>query len=304
MHNRSRIFSPLAHVVWRFNAPKKDQIRLSLTQSYQSPSLFNLVPRPRLDTTYPVPGPNTSSNADYAGNPNLKPERAIGVDLAFEHYPVSGGVVSVNVFSRRIKDLARAVILLENVSWATSPRYVHRRRNIGSAIASGIEFDAKMKLNEIIDGAIAVDLRANVSLFDSRVDSVHGPNNRLNEQPRGKGNIGADYRFRDSALTLGGTVSYTPAYTIQDTDTQLSGSSATRTIDTYAVWDVSPTSKLRLTFSNLAPRDTRNSTAILTSGQLQTAVNSSRSNATVALRFEIRLWEGYSDLQRFIFRSR
>jgi len=289
VHNRSSIFSPLAHVVWRFNAPKKDQIRLSLTQSYQSPSLFNLVPRPRLDATYAVPGPNTSSNADYAGNPDLKPERANGIDLAFEHYPVSGGVVSVNFFSRRIKDLVRAVILLESVSWATSPRYVYRRRNIGSAIASGIEFDAKMKLNEIIDGAIAVDLRANVSLFASRVDSVHGPNNRLNEQPRGKGNFGADYHFRDTALTLGGTVSYTPAYAIQDTDTQLSDNSATRTIDAYALWSVSPTSKVRLTLSNLAPRDSQNSTAILTGGHLQTRANSSRSNATVALRFEIRL---------------
>ena len=204
---------------------------MSLTQSYQSPSLFNLVPRPRLYATYPVPGPNTSSNAGYAGNLDLKPERANGIDLAFEHYPVSGGVVSMNFFSRRIKDLACGVILLKNVSWATSPRYVYRRLNIGSAEASGIEFDAKMKLNEIINVAVAVDLRANVSLFASRVDSVQGPNNPLNEQPRGKGNFGADYHFRNTALTLGGTVSYTPAYAIRDTDTQLSGSSATRTID-------------------------------------------------------------------------
>jgi iron complex outermembrane receptor protein len=236
-----------------------------------------------------VPGPNTSSTADYAGNPEQKPERANGIDLAFEHFPASGGVVSVSFFSRRIKDLVRGVILLENVPWATSPRYVNRRRNIGNAISRGIEFDAKMKLNDVIDSAIAVDLRANVSLFDSRVDSVHGPNNRLNEQPRGKGNIGADYRFRDSVLTVGGTVSYTPAYTIQDTDTQLYSSSSTRAIDSYALWALSATSKLRLTISNLAPGDTRNSTAILTGGQLQTTANSNRGNATVALRIEIRL---------------
>ena len=120
------------------------------------------------------------------------------------------------------------------------------------------------------------------------MDLVQGPNNRLNEQPRGKDNFGADYHFRNTALTLGGTVSYTPAYAIRDTDTQLSGSSATRTIDSYAPWTVSPASKVRLTLSDLAPRDSRNSTAILQGGQLQTTVNSSRSNATVALRFEIR----------------
>ena len=32
--NRSTVVSPLAHLVWRFDAPKRDQLRLSLTQSY------------------------------------------------------------------------------------------------------------------------------------------------------------------------------------------------------------------------------------------------------------------------------
>ncbi len=287
--NRSSVFSPLAHLVWRFNAPKKDQIRLSLTQSYQSPSLFSLVPRPRLDETNPVPGPNTSSTADFAGNPEQKPERANGIDLAYEHYPASGGLFSVNFFSRRIKDMVRRVVLLENVPWATSPRYVNRVRNVGSAVSNGVEFEARMKLNEIIEGAIAVDLRANLSLFDSRVESVHGSNNLLNGQPHGKGNIGADYRFKDSEITIGGTASYTPAYTIQDTDTQVSTNSANRVIDVYALWIISPANKLRLTLSNLAPIGSRSSTVILTDNQQQSSVYSSRANASVALRLEMRL---------------
>lgn len=287
--NHSSIFSPLAHIVWRVNAPKKDQIRLSLTQSYQSPPLYTLVPRPRLDSTYPVPGPNIAANPDYAGNPNLKPERANGIDLAFEHYPEGGGVIAVNFFSRRIRDLVRGVTQLETVSWATSPRYVYRSRNLGNAVSKGVEFDVKVKLSEWIKGAAPVELRANLSLFSSRVDSVRGPNNRLNDQPRGKANVGADYKIADTAFTIGGTVAYTPAYTIQNTDAQVSANAASRTIDAYLLWALSPANKLRLTVSNLAPIDGRNSTAFLTDTQLQSSAYTNRSYAAIALRLEMRL---------------
>ncbi len=289
VRNSSSIVTPLAHLVWRINAPKKDQLRLSVTQSYQTPGLFNLVPRPRLDSTYPVPGPNIAANPDYAGNPYLKPERANGIDFGYEHYSEGGGVVAINLYSRRINDLVRGVILLETVSWATSPRYVHRSRNIGSATSNGIEFDAKLQLSEMIANGPPVDLHANVSVFNSNVDSVPGPNNRLNGQPRAKGNFGADYRPKGSAFVLGATVSYTPAFTIQDTDTQQSGSGANRTIDAYVLWTITPATKLRLTVSNLAPRDNASSMAVATGLQRQSTYFSSLGYTTMALRLEMRL---------------
>ena len=289
VRNSSSIVTPLAHLVWRINAPKKDQLRLSVTQSYQTPALFNLVPRPRLDSTYPVPGPNLASNPDYAGNPFLKPERANGIDFAYEHYSEGGGVVSINLYSRRINDLVRGVILLENVSWATSPRYVHRSRNIGRATSNGIEFDAKLQLSEMIANGPPVDLHANASVFDSKVDSVPGPNNRLNGQPRAKGNFGADYRPKGSAFAVGATVSYTPAFTLQDTDAQQSGSSANRTIDAYVVWTITPTTKLRLAVSNLAPRNYAGSIAVVTGLQRQSTYVTSFGYTAMALRLEMRL---------------
>ena len=77
--NRSTVLNPLAHVVWRFDAPRRDQVRASLTQSYRSPPTQSLVARPRLNTLYPAPGPNTAISADFAGNPQLKPELANGL---------------------------------------------------------------------------------------------------------------------------------------------------------------------------------------------------------------------------------
>ncbi len=289
VRNSSSIVTPLAHLVWRFNAPKKDQLRLSVTQSYQTPSLFNLVPQPRLDSTNPVPGPNLAANPDYAGNPFLKPERANGIDFGYEHYSEGGGVVAINLYSRRINDLVRGVILLENVSWASSPRYVHRSRNIGRATSNGIEFDAKLQLSEMMAGGPPLDLRANVSIFDSKVDSVSGPNNRINGQPRAKGNFGVDYRPKGSAFTVGATISYTPANTIQDTDTQQSGNAASRTIDAYMLWTISPATKLRLTFSNLAPRNEGSSIAVVTGLQRQSTYYSAPGHSTTALRLEMRL---------------
>lgn len=289
VRNSSSVLTPLGHAVWRFNAPRKDQLRLSLTQSYRSPVPFQLIARPRLDAQYPVPGRNTPVNPDYAGNPNLRPERANGIDLALERYLNAGGVISVNVFSRHIKDLIRGVTALETVSWATSPRYVYRPQNLGKATTNGIEFDAKFRLSELVDNAIPLEIRFNVSLFDSKVDSVTGPNNRINEQPRGTGNVGADYRFSGAVFTIGGNIALTPAYTIQNTNTQLTGNSTRRVIDAYALWSISPATKLRLTLSNLAPRDYADTTAFLQGNQLQTVINSGQSSLSVGLKLEMRL---------------
>lgn len=287
--NTSSVFSPLAHLVWRFNAPKKDQFRLSITQSYQTPGLFSLIPRPRLDATYPVPGSNTAAYPDYAGNPSQKPERANGLDFAYEHYTASDGVVTINFFMRRIRDVVRNTIELESVSWANVPRFVQRPRNLGTATSNGIEMDAKLKLTEIIPGAAPVDLRANISLFDSKVDSVPGPNNRLAGQPRAKGNAGADYRFQSVPLSVGGTISYTPASTIQTTSTQQNIIGASRSITVYGLWTITPSSKLRLTVSELFHRAVPSTSIVISGKERQATFSPGTAHPTIALRWEQRL---------------
>ena len=289
LRNSSSVFTPLAHVVWRFNKPKNDQIRLSLTQSYQTPAPNSLIPRPQLDATYPVPGPNLPSHPDYAGNPNQRPERANGLDLAFERYTAGGGVVSVNFFTRHIRDLRRDVILLENVSWADSPRYVARPRNFGRAVSRGLEFDAKIKLTEMIGQAPPLDLRANLSLFESTVDSVQGPNNRIGSQPRAKANVGLDYRFTRLPVALGMSVSYTPAGTVKSTNFKQDFIAANRVIDVYALWTISPKSKLRLTLSNLLPKAQPYTSSFLTDNQRYSTTYQDSNHPTIALQWDVRL---------------
>jgi iron complex outermembrane receptor protein len=158
-------------------------VRISLTRSYRSPSLSNLISRPSVNTRYPVPGPNTPTQADRAGNPNLKPELATGIDIAVERYLAGSGLLSANIFRRNISNYMRSVTTLETVSYANVPRYVSRAQNVGDAVTQGLELEAKFRASDVIEGAPRIDVRANTSVFSSRVKGVPGPDNRLDQHP-------------------------------------------------------------------------------------------------------------------------
>ena len=84
--NVSSVWTPLVHLLWKPDPKKRDQLRLSLTRSYRSPSVGQLIARPSLNPRYPVDVPNDPTHPDSAGNPGLRPELASGLDLAFERY--------------------------------------------------------------------------------------------------------------------------------------------------------------------------------------------------------------------------
>ncbi|WP_210809085.1 TonB-dependent receptor plug domain-containing protein [Ideonella paludis] len=248
--NTSSVVTPLLHALWRPEPKSRDQVRISLTRSYKSPTLTQLVAWPSLATR------NSETSPDRAGNPALQPELATGIDLAAERYLPGGGLLSVNLFHRRITDLMRSVVSLEDVSWSATPRYVSRPQNVGRATTQGVELEAKGRLTEWVQDAPQVDLRANLSLYVSRVDSVVGPNNRLDSQPGGTLNIGADWKVKDMPLTVGSSVSYTPGYTTRLAENQWLEQPTKRVIDAYALWSFSSAWRLRVSLSNLAPLDT------------------------------------------------
>jgi len=253
--NRSSVWTPLLHAVWKPDPKGRDQVRFSLTRSYRSPPLNNLIARPSINTRYPLPGPNTPTQPDRAGNPDLKPELATGIDIAVERYLPGSGLLSANVFRRSISNYMRAVTTLENVSYATSPRYVLRQQNIGDAVTQGLELEAKFRLSELWAEAPRIDVRANASFFHSKVKEVPGPDNRLDQQPDYTANLGLDYRFRGLPLALGGNVNWTPGYTTRVSDTQATRIGKKLVADVYGLWTFSPTAALRVTASNLAAAD-------------------------------------------------
>jgi outer membrane receptor for ferrienterochelin and colicins len=289
VRNDSVVMTPLLHAVWRFDEPARDQLRFSLTRSYRAPTLQNIIAVPTLSTLFPAPGPNTASSPDRAGNPGLHPELATGVDIALEHYLNGNGVVSISVFKRNIRDLIRNVVSLETVPWAVAQRWVTRPQNIGDATTHGVEFDAKFQLDELMSGAPPLTVRTNLSVYGSSVSGVPGPYNRIDQQPRATANFGGDYRFRSLPLAVGANFSWIPPYTVQDTAAQSQGYDLTRVIDTYALWTIDKTIKLRLSLSNVVPRNYITTNTIVGGGQSQMVVANGPTYRVVGLRLEMKL---------------
>ena len=139
--NRSSVWTPLLHAVWKPDPKSRDQVRISLTRSYRSPTLRH-ADRPA-DASNALPtrcrGRNTATQPDRAGNPDLKPELATGIDLAVERYLAGGGMLSANVFHRRISDLhAQRHLARDGVAWTRRSRATCAApRNIGDADHAG-----------------------------------------------------------------------------------------------------------------------------------------------------------------------
>jgi iron complex outermembrane receptor protein len=287
--NLNSVFTPLAHAVWKPDPASRSQVRVSLTRSWRAPALNNLIARPSPNTRYPVEGPNAPNFPDRAGNPDLKPELATGIDLAWEHYPAGGGVLSASLFRRQIRDLMRSVTTLETVSWSPVPRWVARTRNIGDATTQGLELEAKGRLDQWLAGSPRVEVRSNLSVFHSRVEGVPGPDNRLDQQPGASANLGADYRWPGLPLKTGANINWVPAYETQTSADQRVGVSTRRVFDVFSLWTFSPGVALRLSAGNALPRDSDDFTRFVNGDETETTRTLTPSNVNWQLRLELKL---------------
>ena len=285
--NQSQVLTPLLHALWKPDPAKRDQVRMSLTRSYKTPTLYNMVAPLRYSRDYPITGNNVPTQPDRVGNPDLKPELATGIDLGFERYLDGGGVLSANVFSRNIRDLIRYQTTTTCVSGGA--RCVSSPQNVGDAVTQGVELEAKFRLNQAWVGAWPVDIRSNVSFFRSKVKDVPGPDNRLDQQPSMTANLGADYRLRGMPLTLGGNLNWNPDYDTRRSQEQWSYQGIKRVVDVYGQWRYSAATALRLTLSNLLPRDYETASTFNTGAQQETARTTDRNWRNIQLRLEMKI---------------
>ena len=292
LRNTESVLSPVLQSLWRLGDPQQDrpdQVRLALARTYRAPTLNNLIARPSLSPAYPVSGPNSPISPDKIGNPQLRPELAWGLDGALEHYLAQGGILSASAFDRLIDDLMRTSTALESVSWSPDPRWVSEPQNVGRAVAKGIELEAKFRLEEVSASAVPLDLRVNYSRFWSSVTQIIGPNNRLDQQPRQTANLGFDYHPRGLPLTVGANYNWTPAFLVQQSDTQVYGQGLKPVLDAYALWTLSPRTKLRFSVSNALHRDYETTNTVLAGTESEEADALARTYLACALRLEMRL---------------
>jgi len=294
--NVSQVASPLFHLLWKPEAFPKDQVRLSLTRSYRSPNLNDLIARPVINTTYPS-GPNLQTYADRAGNPELKPELATGIDLSLEHWLPTGGIVSGSAFVRDIRNLIRNRLELETVPWDASQRWVSRPRNLDGALTMGLEFEVKARLDELWEDAppewSPLLLRFNAAVFDSRVRGIPGPDNRLDQQPRGTLNFGLDHRWKALGQSFGSgfNFNYVPASRIQQTTNLWREETDRRVLDAYLSWSsgtVRDGVNWRLSLANIVPRDAQSTTQAVNGDIVTDSWSRNRTFRVISLRADLR----------------
>lgn len=266
---RSAVTTPLLHLNYKFDPKGRDLIRASLTKSFKLPNIESLIARPTINTNYPTSGPNTETAPDRVGNPTLKAELATGLDIAWESYFKGGGMVSVGAFHRRITGLVRNSLSLETVSWATVPRWVAKPINLSRADTTGLEFEVKGRAAELMpslfDPTTALNLRASLSIYDSKVKDIPGPDNRLEQQQPWSATFGLDYRFKAVPVSVGASLTYTPSYEVQQSSLQRLDTGRARVIDMFAMWNLSRTDSLRISANNFQAVDAR-SNVMLSNG--------------------------------------
>jgi outer membrane receptor protein involved in Fe transport len=251
-HNRSTVWSPLFQTLYKIPGTKGDQLRFAVTRTYRAPGLQSLIPH-RFNSVN-----NNQTDPDNTGNPNLKPELALGVDAAWEHYWAEGALVSVSASARNIDNNTRNQTIFDGSRWVSLPV------NTGHARARGLEFESKFPLKALIDTTTALDLRASLSRNWSSVDNIPGPNNRLLNQTPVSATLGADYKL--GQLTTGGSFVFKNGGEVRLSSNQVSYESVRRDLDLYALWKFDAKRQLRIAGSNLLGQDYINASSYTQAG--------------------------------------
>jgi outer membrane receptor for ferrienterochelin and colicins len=274
--SRTSVWSPLFHTLWKLPDSKGDQVRLAVTRTYKAPPTARLIARRFVSTN------NSQVEPDYQGNPKLRPELALGVDASYEHYWGEGALLSVSTSMRRIDGYIRNGLVTDD-----DGRWVSLPLNAGNAVTRGLELEAKFPLKSVMDHAPAIDLRASFSRNWSSVDSVPGPDNRLDQQTPLSATLGVDYK--GSALSAGGSFAFRSGGPTRISLNESSYSTVRRDLEAYVVWKFDPKNQLRVAAYNLLKHDwISQSTYANDDGSLRrTSVNPGRIylRATMEMKF-------------------
>ncbi len=157
--------------------------------------------RPRLDFLSPALLEAEIGDNDLQGNPALEPETAWGGDLGYEQRLGRTGVIGVNLFYRKVKNL----IELANTGMTGSEgagTFVLQPQNTGNGEVYGIEFDVSTDLGFI--GLNDTGIFGNVSLLDSDISDIFG-NRRFNGQSKFVYNAGFIQDIPSAGVAFGAT---------------------------------------------------------------------------------------------------
>jgi outer membrane receptor protein involved in Fe transport len=265
------VFSPLMQTLWKIPGSKQDQLRFALTRTYRAPTMQQLI------SAIFYASVNTEVSSDYTGNPGLRPELATGIDAAYEHYFSDGGLVSLSATSRAIHDFIRDETRYEGTRWITAPI------NQGGARVRSLALETKLPLKAIGAGW-PLELRANISRNWSAVESVPGPGNRLDQQPRWSGNLGADYAGQ--RISTGASFNFVTGGWTRNSVHESSYGGVMRDLEAYILYKLAPDRQLRFTARNLLAPDRLHASVYADAQAVTERAATSATYRSLRLQFE------------------
>ncbi|MES2128137.1 MAG: TonB-dependent receptor [Pseudomonadota bacterium] len=208
--------NPLLHAVEKIDEQR--QWRFAFTRTYKAPTLAQLSAR-----RYTVDNNNSAINPDNQGNPDVRAERAWGLDAAYEQYFGKDSLASASAYVRRIDDLIVDQLYQQGGSWIVRPA------NGGRELVKGLELEAR--------GAL---LRASLSRNWSHMEG-QAPWNAALGLDLGK-HFGASFNLEKGA-------SWRSASGV------FSANGMRRELDMFGVLPLTATMRLRVALANVLHQD-------------------------------------------------
>ncbi len=162
-------------------------------------SIARTVRRPTFDQLVPVELSDEPDDDDITvGNPNLNMETSWGVDLGYEWSLPENGIMGVNFFYRKVKDLNQLVRTGDSEDGGDLYTY----QNVGNGKTYGIEFDVSTPLGFL--GLDETGFFANYTrIWSSRFDEFLQEDVRFNHQPNYVYNFGLTQNMPSLEATTG-----------------------------------------------------------------------------------------------------
>lgn len=249
-------WSPSLHLSKKMGDDDTRQLRFSIAQSFKAPELDSFTLRPQFNPLAPCGSRNACSannidTFDSAGNSALRPERALGLNLSYEHGFGDDSQVSIELFSRTIEDKMGAAIALESVPWSSNQRYVARPVNLGTARAQGLNIEAELAMHDLIaEDAPKLFVRGSLSLAQSQVSSIAGPDNKLDSQVPWSAKLGASYTLKNAPWKFDLDGNWAPPFTVRVGGNHLKSMPRRNELSAAAHWTLAPGQRLTIKVRN------------------------------------------------------
>ncbi|PKO56369.1 MAG: hypothetical protein CVU25_10460, partial [Betaproteobacteria bacterium HGW-Betaproteobacteria-19] len=232
--------NPSLHYRWALSSDLN--LRASAAKTVKLPKYDELNPFLKLD-----------AGVYKGGNPDLKPQTALGYELGLEQFFWGNrGIVGVNFYHRDVDDFIQKETRVEG------GLNVERPYNVGEARFWGAEIDWRVPL--LRNGPHELSLTGNHSEMRGRVKVSGVPgSSEVKDMPPRMTNLGLDWLHRPTMWSAGMNVNQQPRFTTNGVNADGVREVKTREVmtllDLYVGKAISPLAELRLIAKNLLAVD-------------------------------------------------